>query len=80
VACLAALPAVRGLTAELASAGIDALLLNIHDATGAALADRFDFVFSPTFLVFTADGREVLRANSLPRPEDIRLALAFEHG
>ncbi len=79
VACLAILPAVRDLTAELSSAGIDSLLLNVHDALGSALADRFKFVFSPTFLVFTPEGREVLRANSLPRLEDIRLALAFGH-
>ncbi len=80
VACLAVLPAVRELTAELATSGIDALLLNIHDPIGSVLADRFEFVFSPTFLVFTPDGREVLRANSVPRLEDIRLALAFELG
>jgi hypothetical protein len=74
---MASLPAVRGLSADLAAAEIDTLLVNIHDPLGAVLRERFDFVFSPTFLVFTAEGQEVLRANAVPRLDDIRLALAF---
>ena len=80
VACMASLPAVRELSTRLAANEIDTLLINIHDAVGAALADRFEFVFSPTYIVFGPNGTEVLRANSLPRLEDIRLALAFEQG
>lgn len=75
---MSALPAVRELSQQLATNNIDALLLNIHDPIGEVLAERFDFVFSPTYLVFTADGTEVLRTNGTPRLDDIRLALAFE--
>jgi hypothetical protein len=74
---MAALPAVRELTAELASANIDALLINIHDDVGRVLTRRFDFAFSPTYLVFARDGQEVLRANTLPTADSIRLAISF---
>lgn len=74
---MASLPAVRELSAELAAVNIDSLLINIHDPLGAVLTERFDFVFSPTFLVFTPEGREVLRTNAVPRLDDIRLAVAF---
>ncbi len=77
---MASLPAVRELSSQLAANEIDTLLVNIHDGVGTVLADRFEFVFSPTFLVFGPNGTEVLRANALPRLEDIRLALAFEQG
>lgn len=69
---------MRGLTGELAANNIDALLINIHDEVGAILRERFDFTFSPTFLVFTPQGDEVYRANTVPRLDDIRLALALE--
>lgn len=77
---MASLPAVRELSSQLATNQIDTLLINIHDSIGATLAERFDFVFSPTYIVFGPNGAEVLRANALPRLEDIRLALAFEQG
>ncbi|GAB4575566.1 MAG: hypothetical protein Kow0077_27670 [Anaerolineae bacterium] len=77
---MAALPAVRELATELNANNVDTLLVNIHDAIGAVLTERFDFVFSPTFLVFTPDGAEVLRTNSVPRLDDILLALTFNQG
>ncbi|MBN2469804.1 MAG: hypothetical protein JXN59_03680 [Anaerolineae bacterium] len=77
---MSSLPAVRELSTRLSANEIDTLLINIHETTGAMLAERFEFVFSPTYIVFGPNGEEVLRANSLPRLEDIRLALAFEQG
>lgn len=80
VGCLAALPSVRDLSGQLAANNIDTLLVNIHDNTGEALVERFKFVFSPTYLVFGPNGEEVLRANALPRLDQIQLAIAFELG
>jgi hypothetical protein len=74
---MAALPTVRGLFAELADAEIDALLVNIHDDLGQVLSARFEFKFSPTYLLFMPDGREVLRSNTLPDVDSIRLAVSF---
>ncbi len=73
---MAALPAVRGLQEELAASGIDGLLINIHDETGQAVLSRFDFQFSPTFLVFDSEGEEVLRSNTPPSLAGIQAALA----
>ena len=67
------LPAVRERAAELQTAGIDALLVDIHSDTGAVLTERFAFEYSPTFLVFAPDGTETLRANT---QDDDALALA----
>ena len=77
---MASLPAVRELSTQLAANNIDTLLINIHDSVGEALTDRFDFVFSPTYIVIAPDGAEALRANTLPRLDDIRLALTFVQG
>lgn len=72
---MAALPAVRELTANLAGNDVDALLVNIHDDVGQVLTRRFDFRFSPTYLVFAPDGSELLRANVLPSLQDIQLTI-----
>lgn len=72
---MAALPAVRALESDLHSANVDTLLLDIHDEVGAALAERFGFRFSPTFLVFDPDGQEVWRSNAVPTLADVQAAL-----
>lgn len=72
---MAVLPAVRALESDLRSASVDTLLLDIHDDVGAALAGRFDFRFSPTFLVFDLDGQEVWRSSALPTLADVQAAL-----
>jgi thiol-disulfide isomerase/thioredoxin len=78
IGCMAALPDVRSLAGQLSGEDIDTLLINIHDEIGQTLTEQFEFTFSPTYLVFASDGREVLRANSLPRLDNIRLALSFD--
>jgi hypothetical protein len=69
------LPAVRGLASQLASAGINALLLNIHEAPGSQLLERFGFRSTPTFIVYAADGREVLRSSHSPTLDEILTAV-----
>ena len=69
---------MRGLTGELVALDIDSLLLNIHDDIGMTLRPRFDFVFSPTYLVLTPEGEEVYRSHTTPRLDEIRLALLLE--
>ena len=67
---------MRGLANELDADGIAALLINIHDDVGRVLAPRFDFVATPTFLVFRPDGVEVLRSASVPSRAAVQAALA----
>jgi hypothetical protein len=73
---MADLPAVRGLSDALRSNGIAALLINIHDDVGRVLAPRFEFVSTPTFLVFRPDGSEALRSHGVPSLQTIQAALA----
>ncbi len=72
---MAALPAVRVLSAELESVNVDSLLVNIHEEPGLTLRERFSFEYSPTFLLLAADGGEVLRSNTTPSLADIQAAL-----
>jgi len=57
--------AVRGLEAPLKDAGVKVLLLNIHDAVGSALLERFAFRSTPTYLLFDVGGDEVWRSHQL---------------
>ena len=69
---MAELPAVRGLEPELKAAGIDLLLVNIHDETGAVLTERYDFELSPTYILFDAGGAEVWRGARPPTVSEVR--------
>lgn len=75
---MAELPAVRRLEPELEAAGIDLLLVNIHDETGQVLTERYDFELSPTYIVFGADGREVWRGARPPSVSEVRRLTAAE--
>lgn len=74
--CMASVPAVRDLQPQLEDAGINLLLLNVHAEPGSQLLDRFGFRITPTYIVYTADGREVLRTNVTPSLEQIETAAA----
>ncbi|NDJ85639.1 MAG: hypothetical protein GYB66_07115 [Chloroflexi bacterium] len=69
---------VRGLEPDLEEAGIDVLLVNIHTETGAELSERYDFEFSPTYIVFDADGTERWRSNSVPDLERVLSILSSD--
>jgi hypothetical protein len=65
---------VRGLANDLRLSGVNVVLLDIHTSPGAELLDTFDFVSSPTYLLFDRRGGELWRGNRLP--EEGVLALA----
>lgn len=67
---------MRELEPRLQAADINALLINIHDAVGSAVLDRFNFQATPTFIVFSADGVEVWRGNRVPAREDVEAMLS----
>lgn len=62
---------MRELEPQLEEAGIDVLLVNIHDATGQVLMDRYDFRLSPTYLIFDSKGSQVWKGNLRPSLEDV---------
>lgn len=66
------LAAVRGLLPELDAENINVLLLDIHAAPARDMLARFEFVSTPTFLVYDTDGQERYRAGSLPSLAQIR--------
>lgn len=71
LACVAALPAVRDLTAGLQNDGVDALLLDIHAQPANAMLERFAFSVSPTYILYDAEGDEVWRGNSTPTRDEV---------
>ena len=60
VGCLRAEPVVDGLRQEWGDA-VEVVRLNINEPRAAEVATRFNFQFTPTFILFTADGQEVWR-------------------
>jgi len=69
--CMRDLSTVRGQIPEIRRKDIDVLLLNIHTTPGSDLLSRFEFEFTPTYLIFKSDGEEVFRSNALPTVSDI---------
>jgi len=65
------LSTVRGQIPDIQWQRVEVLLLNIHEPPGRDLLARFDFTFSPTYLIFNTAGDEVFRSNSLPTVTDI---------
>lgn len=60
VGCLRAEPIVDSLQAEWGDA-VKVVRLNINEPRSSELATRFNFQFTPTFILFTPDGEEVWR-------------------
>ena len=60
IACLRAEPVVDSLQAEWGDS-VEVVRLNIHEPRSSELAARFNFQFTPTFILFTPDGEEVWR-------------------
>jgi len=69
------LSTVRGQLPEIQRQSIDVLLLNIHTLPARDMLTRFEFEFTPTYLIFGGNGEEVFRSNTLPSAiEVIQLA------
>ncbi len=65
------LSTVRGQLPEIQRQSIDVLLLNIHTFPARDMLSRFEFKFTPTYLIFAGNGEEVFRSNTLPTAIDI---------
>lgn len=63
---------MRRLETQLHREGIDVLLVNIHTEPGLTLIDRYDFAFSPTYILFDGSGAEIWRSNRRPNRELIQ--------
>ena len=73
------LPAVRRLEAQLRRDGVDVLLVNIHTEPGLTLIDRYQFEFSPTYILFDGSGMEIWRSNRQPSRDLIRSEIARQN-
>ena len=73
VGCIASLPSVRALESDLVEQGqpIDMLFLDIHTETGERARESLGFNITPTYILYDAAGKEVLRQNSTPSLGDL---------
>ena len=72
------LSTVRGMLPQLQEAGIDTLFLNIHEPPGSELLERFEFRFSPTYILWNASQNEVWRGNDVLNIAELSDLLAQE--
>jgi thiol-disulfide isomerase/thioredoxin len=73
--CMAAKPIVDGIEREHGER-LRVIRVNVQDTAGQVLADRYRFEFTPTFVLFDADGHELLRTVGAVDPAAVRRALA----
>lgn len=71
MACMRDLSTVRGHILEIQQQNMQVLLLNIHQSPAHDLLSRFDFLYSPTYLIYDEQGVEIFRSNELPSLEKI---------
>lgn len=64
-------PIVNGLEREWAGS-VQVVQVNIQDSSNRALIERLDARFTPTFVLFDADGEEVWRSVGAIRADEAR--------
>lgn len=72
--CLMARPAVDQLVTEIDAqynGRFNVLRVDIHTPVGRALRERYGFSFTPEFILFNHDGREVWRSHAPPASREI---------
>lgn len=69
--CMANLPRVQEMLPALVNAGINTLLLDVNTSPAREMLPRFNFVSTPTFLLYAADGAEVYRSHGAPALTEI---------
>jgi thiol:disulfide interchange protein len=69
--CMANLPRVQDMLPALANAGINTLLLDVNTSPAREMLSRFNFVSTPTFLLYAADGTELYRSHGAPALTEI---------
>ncbi len=47
------------------------LRVNVQDPTAQPLLAELNFRFTPTFILFAGDGREIWRTNSVLNPDEV---------
>lgn len=73
--CMAAKPIVDGIEREHGER-LRVIRIDIHDPAGRALADQYQLELTPTFVLFSSDGQELLRQVGAIEPAAVRRALA----
>ena len=71
---MAAKPIVDGLEEEFRG-GLTVIRINVQEAGMQPLLERYNFRFTPTFILFDSEGREVFRSVGSINPEDLHRAL-----
>lgn len=71
--CIAIKPSVDDLVTRI-ERDYNIMRVDIHSTVGRALRQQYGFSYTPEFVLFNADGREVWRAHSLPNNIDLALA------
>jgi thioredoxin 1 len=71
---MAARPIVDGIEREHGQR-LRVIRVNVQDPVGQALAGLYRFEFTPTFVLFDAEGRELLRQVGAIDPAAVRRAL-----
>lgn len=61
--CMGSLPLVTDMLPALQAAGVNVLLLDVNTSPAREMLARFNFVATPTYLLYAAEGRELLRTN-----------------
>ncbi len=75
MACMAAKPIVDGIEREHGQS-LRVIRMNVAEPAGAQLADDYAFRYTPTFLLFDAQGAQQLRLVGAIDPLQVRQALA----
>lgn len=73
--CLVARPGVDRLVDDI-SPTFNIVRINIHTETGRALSERYDFTFTPEFVLLDSAGGEVWRAHVVPTDAELQSAQA----
>lgn len=71
---MAAKPIVDGIERQHGDS-LSVVRLNVQETAGQALAERFGFQFTPTFILFDAEGEQLLRSVGSIDPARVRQAL-----
>lgn len=75
IACWRAKPAVEALAADWGE-DVNLLSLNVHDPAARPLLDQLNFRYTPTYILFNAQGQEIWRTSGSPHPDEINAQLA----
>jgi thioredoxin-related protein len=72
---MAAKPIVDGIERE-HSGRLKVIRLNVQEPHSQSLMERFDFQFTPTFILLNGDGKEIWRLIGSIDPQKVRQSLA----